>query len=89
MWYDGEYKCINAGRKVRELSKPEKGLRWFWDPVEASGLHDLIYIGYSTVNHAMVHALCERWHTETISSILIDKEMLATVLIDPRCVVLP
>lgn len=64
MWYDGEYKCINSGRKVRELSLPEKGLNWFWDPVEASGLHYLIYTGYSTVTHAMVRALCEKWHTE-------------------------
>jgi len=50
---------------MRELSLPEEGLDWFWGHVEASGLHDLIYIGYSTVTHAMVHALCERWHTET------------------------
>lgn len=67
MWYDGEYKCINAWRKVRQLSKPEKDLRWFWDPVEASGLHDLLCTGYSSVTHAMVRALCERWHTETSS----------------------
>ena len=65
MWYDGEYKCINAGRKVRDLSKPEKSLRRFWDPVEASGLHDLLYTGFSTMTHAMVCAMCERWHTET------------------------
>ena len=57
MWYDGEYKCINAGRKVRELPKPENNLRWFWDPLEASGLHHFIYIGFSTVTHAMVRAL--------------------------------
>jgi len=49
MWHDGEYKCINAGKKVRELDIPENGLRWFWDHVEASGLHDLIYTGYSSM----------------------------------------
>jgi len=42
MWYDGEYK---SGRKVRKLSLSEEGLKWFWDHVETSGLHDLIYIG--------------------------------------------
>ncbi|RHN74696.1 hypothetical protein MtrunA17_Chr2g0313131 [Medicago truncatula] len=63
MWHYGEYNCINAGRKVRELNMPEKGLRWFWDPVEASDLHGLIYTGYSDVTHAMICALCERWHT--------------------------
>jgi len=35
--------------------------------VEASGLHGLIYTGYSSVSHVMIHALCERWHTETSS----------------------
>ena len=49
MWHDGAYKCINAGKKVRELDIPENGLRWFWDHVEASGLHDLIYTGYSSM----------------------------------------
>ena len=44
---------------MRELDIPENRLRWFWDPVEASGLHGLIYTGYSTVTHAMIHALCE------------------------------
>jgi hypothetical protein len=46
MWYDKEYHNVNSGRKVRELSKSEEGLRWFWDPVEASRLHDLIYTGF-------------------------------------------
>jgi len=79
MWYDGEYKCINAGRKLRELGKPEEGLRWFWDPVEASGLHHLIYTGYSTMTHAMVRAICERWHTETSSFYLPMGEMTITL----------
>jgi len=29
MWQDEEYKCINAGKKVRELDIPENELRWF------------------------------------------------------------
>ena len=79
MWYVGEYKCINAGRKVRELSKSEDTLRWFWDPVEASGLHHLIYTRFSTVTHAMARALCERWHTETSSFHLPVGEMTITL----------
>jgi len=79
MWYDREYKCIKARKKLRELGKPEEGLRWFWDPVVASGLHDLIYTGYSTVTHAMVRALCERWHTETSSFHLPVGEMTITL----------
>jgi len=64
---------------VRELDIPENRLRWFWDPVEASGLHGLIYTGYSTVTHAMIHALCERWHTETSSFHLLAGEMTITL----------
>jgi len=79
MWYDGEYKCINAWRKVRELPKPENTLRWFWDPVESSGLYHLIYTEFSTVTHAMVHALCERWHTKTSSFHLPVGEMTITL----------
>nr|ABN08710.1 IMP dehydrogenase/GMP reductase, related [Medicago truncatula] len=61
MWHDQTgYKCINAGKKMKELGKPETGLRWFWELVEGSSLHDLIYTGYSTVTHAMIRAMCER-----------------------------
>jgi len=66
-------------RKVRELSLSEEGLKWFWDPVEASRLHDLIYTKYSTVTHAMVRALCERWHTGTSSFHLPVGEMTITL----------
>jgi len=79
MLYDGEYKCINARRKVRDLSKSEKGLKWFWDPVEAYGLHDLLYNGFSTVTHAMVRALCGRWHTENNNFHLPVGEMTITL----------
>nr|ABN06110.1 IMP dehydrogenase/GMP reductase, related [Medicago truncatula] len=65
-------------RKVREIPKPERGLRWFWDPVEASGLHHLIYTGFSSVTNAMVHALCERWHMEISSFHLPVGEMTIT-----------
>jgi len=79
MWEDGEYKCINAGKKVRELYIPENELRWFWDPVEAYGLHGLIYTGYSSVTHSMIRALCERWPTETSSFHLLVREMTITL----------
>jgi hypothetical protein len=80
MWYDeASYKSINAGKRMKELDKPEAGLRWFWEPVEGSGLHDLIYTGYSTVTHAMIRAMCERWHTETSSFHLPVGEMAITL----------
>jgi len=64
---------------VRELPKSENTLWWFWDPVEASGLHHLLYTGFSIVTHAMVPALCERWHTETSSFYLPVGEMTITL----------
>jgi hypothetical protein len=30
-----------------------------------SGLHDLMYTRYPSVTHAMIIAVCERWHLET------------------------
>jgi len=64
---------------MKELDKLEAGLRWFWEPVEGSCLHDLIYTAYSTVTHAMIRALCERWHTETSSFHLPVGEMTITL----------
>jgi hypothetical protein len=80
MWHDqAGYKCVNAGKRLKELDKPEEALRWFWEPVEGSGLHGLIHVGYSTVTHAMIRALCERWHTETSSFHLPVGEMTITL----------
>jgi len=47
--------------------------------VEVSGLHDLIYTGYWSVTNAMIHSLCERWHTETSSFHLPVGEMTITL----------
>jgi len=80
MWYDEVgYKSINAGKRMKELDKPDAGLRWFWEPVEGSGLRGLIYTGYSTMTHAMIRALCERWHTETSSFHVPVGEMTITL----------
>jgi hypothetical protein len=80
MWYDeADYKCINAGKKMKELGKLEEGLRWFWDLVEAFGLHYLIYTGYSSVTHAMIRAMCGRWHMKTSSLHLPVGEMTITL----------
>ena len=47
--------------------------------VEGSGLHDLIYTEYSTVTHAIIRAMCERWHTKTNSFYLPVGEMTITL----------
>jgi len=45
----------------------------------SNGLHDLIYIGYTNVPHALLMALYERWHTETNSFHLSIGEMSITL----------
>ena len=64
---------------MRDLDTLEEGLRWFWAPVEASGLQGLIYTGLSSVTYAMIRALCERWHTETNTFHLPVREMMITL----------
>ena len=44
-----------------------------------SGLHDLIYTGYTNVPHALLRSLCERWHTETSNFYLHVGEMTITL----------
>jgi hypothetical protein len=58
-------KPINHGAKILSLGRPNDNQRWFWDPLRESGLHDLVYLGYATVPHALLMTLCERWHPET------------------------
>jgi len=60
-------KAINHGNKILSLGLPNEHQRWFWDPLRESGLHDLVYLGYATVPHALLMTLCERWHPETIT----------------------
>jgi len=79
IYFDNIYKTVNGGRRVRELSRPEENFRWFRDPVRAFGLYDLLQTGYSSVTHAMVRALCERWHPETSSFHLPVGEMTITL----------
>jgi hypothetical protein len=58
-------KPINHGAKILSLGRPNDNQRWFWDPLKESGLHDLVYLGYAIVPHALLMTLCERWHPET------------------------
>jgi len=55
-------KPINHGVKILSLGRPNNNQRWFWDPLRESGLHDLVFLGYATVPHALLMTLYERWH---------------------------
>jgi hypothetical protein len=52
---------------------------WFWNPVRASGLHELLYAWYKSVTHANITTLCDRWHSETSSFHLPVGEMTITL----------
>jgi len=51
-------KPINHGAQILELRRPHHNRNWFWDPLWASMLHDLVYIGYTNVPHALLMTLC-------------------------------
>jgi len=72
-------KPINHRAKILSLRHPNDNQDWFWHPIRASGLHDLVYLGYATVPHALLMTLCERWHPETSSFHMVLGEMAVTL----------
>jgi len=72
-------KTINRGNKILSLGRPNENHRWFWDPLRESGLHDLVYLGYVIVPHALLMTLCERWHPETSTFHMPLGEMTVTL----------
>jgi len=47
--------------------------------LKESGLHDLVFLGYATVRHALLMTLCERWHPETSTFHMPLGEMTVTL----------
>jgi hypothetical protein len=72
-------KPINHGAKILSLRRPNDNQDWFWRPLRESGLHDLVYLGYATVPHALLMTLCERWHPETSHFHMVLGEMIVTL----------
>jgi len=72
-------KVINHGAKILDLRCPHHNQEWFWGPLRASGLHDLVYTDYVIVPHVLLMTLCERWHAETSSFHLPVGEMNITL----------
>ncbi|XP_039690598.1 protein MAIN-LIKE 1-like [Medicago truncatula] len=86
LWYNSNnvrktrvLKPINHGAKILTLGRPNANENWFWDALQQSGLHDLVYLGYSTVPHALLLTLCERWHPETSTFHMPMGEMTVTL----------
>ncbi|MCH85630.1 putative IMP dehydrogenase/GMP reductase, partial [Trifolium medium] len=68
--WKGEYnqrtlKCMNNGKKVIDFVKPDANLEWFWSVVDASRLRPLLKTNYGQVDHGLLTAFTERWHSET------------------------
>jgi len=72
-------KPINHGVKILSLRRPNDNAEWFWGSLRESRLHDLVYLGYATMPHALLMTLCERWHTETSSFHMVLGEMTVTL----------
>ena len=72
-------KPINHGAKILSLQRPNVYQDWFWRPLRESGLHDLVYLGYATMPHALLMTLCERWNPETSSFHMVLGEMTITL----------
>ncbi|GAU10280.1 hypothetical protein TSUD_422610, partial [Trifolium subterraneum] len=58
-------KCMNNGKKVIDFVKPDANLEWFWRVVDASRLRPLLKTNYEQVDHGLLTAFTERWHSET------------------------
>jgi len=72
-------KQINHGAKILSLGRPNGNQDWFWSPLRESGLHDLVFLGYAIVPHALVMTLCKRWHPETSTFHMPLGEMTVTL----------
>jgi hypothetical protein len=72
-------KPINDGAKILSVGRPNDNQIWFWDPLRENGLHDLVFLGYAIVPHALLMTLCERWHPETNTFHMSLEEMTVTL----------
>ncbi|GAU21307.1 hypothetical protein TSUD_372010 [Trifolium subterraneum] len=72
-------KCMNSGKRINSLDKPETDKTWFWDRVEASGLRLLLKTNYNHVCYGLLTAFTERWQPETGTFHLPIGEMTITL----------
>ncbi|GAU43102.1 hypothetical protein TSUD_372970 [Trifolium subterraneum] len=72
-------KCMNPGKRINSLDKPETDKTWFWDRVEASGLRPLLKTNYNHVGSGLLTAFTERWQLETGTFHLPIGEMTITL----------
>ncbi|RHN76926.1 hypothetical protein MtrunA17_Chr1g0149191 [Medicago truncatula] len=89
LWYNSDnvrklrvVKPINHGPKILSLGRPNGNQDWFWDPLRQSRLHDLVYLGYATVPHALLMTQCESLlNFNFLSSLKTSSQSLSNSLI--------
>ena len=74
-------KLFSHGRKLKadKLTILGKGANWLWDRVNGSSLAPLLQTEFVNINGALITALSERWHEETINFHLPVGNMTATL----------
>ncbi|XP_045828039.1 protein MAIN-LIKE 1-like [Trifolium pratense] len=77
-------RCQASGKKVMDIVKPPRSERWFWDPIEASGLEPLTRVNFSVLDYGVIWAFVERWHPET-STFHLPLGELGITLDDVQC----
>ncbi|CAJ2676325.1 unnamed protein product [Trifolium pratense] len=77
-------RCQASGKKVMDIVKPPRSERWFWDPIEASGLELLTRVNFSVLDYGVIWAFVERWHPET-STFHLPLGELGITLDDVQC----
>ncbi|CAJ2647685.1 unnamed protein product [Trifolium pratense] len=58
-------RAITNGKRVINLPKMDQNVDWFWRAIEATGLEPLTRTNYSIIDHGVLTAFAERWHSET------------------------
>lgn len=61
-------KCINYGRKIVRLRKPDK--HWFHDSMKLSRLRGLCLTNYTIIIYGIISMVIERWHSKTFFHLL-------------------
>ncbi|CAJ2665945.1 unnamed protein product [Trifolium pratense] len=72
-------RCMNNRKKINDFDLPRRGLRWFWDVVDATGLRPLLKTNYNHLDWGLLTAFTERWHPETDTFHLPIGEMTITL----------
>ncbi|PNX97562.1 IMP dehydrogenase/GMP reductase related [Trifolium pratense] len=71
-------------KKVINIDKPPRSERWFWDPLEASGLEPITRANFSVLDYGFIWAFVEIWYPET-STFHLPLGELGITLDDAQC----